>query len=259
MRSSLVKPADLNAPGAIDALLAFHRQTFGSARMDAGEGGSEGGDGADAGAADQGGDAAKGGADQSATKTDAGKDKVDGKDAGSTWDGKVESLPEGAQKMIRDLRTESADRRTKLSTAEQAQQDAIRALAKAAGIELPGGDNTPDPAELAQKLTTSQATARDSAAELIVWRNASTLKVDPGALTDSRAFAAAIKDFDPSSETFETDVKKAAEDAAKKNPKLQAAQAAASRSGADHAGGSGEGANRKPVSLDQGVASHYGT
>jgi flagellar biosynthesis GTPase FlhF len=35
---------DITAPSGIDALMAFHRRTFGDARMQAGESGSEGGD-----------------------------------------------------------------------------------------------------------------------------------------------------------------------------------------------------------------------
>jgi hypothetical protein len=156
------------------------------------------------------------------------------------WDGKIESLPADAQKIIRDLRKESNGRRDKLSTAEQRQQDVVRALAKAAGIELPE-EQQPDPADLTEKLTAAQERARDSAAELIVWRHAKDLGVDPSAVTDSRAFERAIKDLDPTDPAFVESVKAAASTAAEQNPKLKAASTAG-QSSADFSGGSGEGA-----------------
>lgn len=58
------RPIDLRAPGAIDALLAFHRATFGDSVMEAdgGDGGQGGGtDGAPAGPPADGGDEGKGG------------------------------------------------------------------------------------------------------------------------------------------------------------------------------------------------------
>lgn len=158
------------------------------------------------------------------------------------WDGKIESLPDGVQKIIRELRGESAQRRTQLTAAEQQKQDIVRAFAKAAGIELPDdGDGQPDPAELTQKLTTAQERARDSQAELVVWRNAKDLGVDPSAVTDSRSFERAIKDLDPSDPGFDEAVKTAAKTAAESNPKLKAVQAT-SKSGADFTGGSGDSA-----------------
>lgn len=159
------------------------------------------------------------------------------------WDGKIESLPADAQKIIRDLRAENGERRTKLTAAEQQQQDILKAFAKAAGIQLPDdSDQQPDPAELTQKLTAAQERTRDAQAELIVWRNAKDLGVDPSAVTDSRAFERAIKDLDPTdAEAFAEAVKTAAKTAAENNPKLKAAQAATA-SGSDFTGGSGESA-----------------
>lgn len=164
--------------------------------------------------------------------------------APAEWDGKVESLPEAAQKMIRDLRTESADRRTRLTTAEKAQQDAIRALAKAAGIELPADpdDTPPDAAALASQVAQEREAARAARVELAVYRTAPTHQGDPAALLDSRSFLANVADLDPTAEDFTSKVDAAIKAAVDANPKLKAARAAG-QSSVDHPGGSGEGAH----------------
>jgi hypothetical protein len=69
------RPIDLRAPGAIDALLAFHRTTFGDSVMEAegGDGGSAGGEGEGAPAGGAGDDEGKGGKD--ALKADLAKER----------------------------------------------------------------------------------------------------------------------------------------------------------------------------------------
>lgn len=171
--------------------------------------------------------------------------------AAGEWDGKVESLPEPVQKIIRDLRDENATRRTKLTTAETAQQAALRALAKAAGIELPGDEQAPDPAELARTVADSQAAARTAQVELAVYRAAGTHQGDPAALLDSRAFLAKVTALDPAAADFQTQVDAAIKAAITENPKLRAAQVAGSSS-VDHAGGTGEGGT-KPTTLEDAI------
>ena len=180
------------------------------------------------------------------------------------WDGKVESLPEPVQKMIRDLRQESADRRTKLTAAEQAQQDAIRALAKAAGIELPGGEDTaPKPEELAQQLSSSQQAQRDAAIELGVFKAATApgVSVNIQRLTDSRNFMTKVQALDPAADDFAAQVTAAINEAVAADPSLKAGRAPGASSIDTTAGGSGSRAPRssKPVPLDQAVSAHYGT
>ncbi|WP_122262210.1 hypothetical protein [Ornithinimicrobium cerasi] len=224
----------------------------------------EGGEGAPAATGD-GAPAGQGGQEGAANGTTGGQGaaatqgsaQAGAQSAAGEWDGKVESLPDPVQKMIRDLRAESADRRTKLTAAEQAQQDAIRALAKAAGIELPG-ETAPDPAQLTEQLTATQAQARQAAIELAVFKAAPTHQGDPNALLDSRSFLAKVADLDPASAEFTTTVDAAIKDAVTTNPKLKAAPAVGA-SAADHAGGSGEGSNRTPRPLHEAVASAYGT
>lgn len=222
-----------------------------------GEGaGGDGGDGGDAGAdgGDQGGDA---GADAGAD--DGGK--ADEPPADETPEAKATRL----EAEVTKLRRENASSRTgaKQQAADEARKAVVEDIAKALGLK--DGAKAPTVEELTAQLTeqtskTEQtaAVARDTQAELIVWQNAATLGVDAAALTDSRAFAAAIKDLDPTNKKFAEDVKKAAQEAVEKNPKLKAVQAAGSSS-ADHGGTGGGTPSKTPKSLTAAVGGHYGT
>lgn len=134
--------------------------------------------------------------------------------------------------------------RTEKQKAEAAADAKIKAALKALGIS----DEVEDPLKAAQEAAatnaqerdSARAAARDTSAELIVWRNAAELGVDPAAVTDSRAFERAIKDLDPADPKFGEAVKEAATNAAKNNPKLKAAAPAPGAGGADFAGGTGE-------------------
>lgn len=242
----LAKPTDLRAPGAIEQLLAFHRQTFGNARME-GEG---------AGSGEPAGDPPAG--DPPAGDPPAGDPPAD-TEKGKTTDGKVEDLPDWAQRIISDARAGESKARTtaKQQAANDAKAELAQTIGKALGL-VKDDKQQVDPAQLTAQLTTAQQAQRESAAELVVWRHSTDLKVDAQAVTDSRAFARAIADLDPSSKNFEADVKKAAQAAAEANPKLKAARAAG-QSSVDHAGGSGEGTQRTPKTLGQAVAGHYGS
>lgn len=130
----------------------------------------------------------------------------------------------------------------------QKEKDAEAAKVKAALKALGINDEVEDPLKAAQDAAATNATerdaaraaARDTSAELIVWRNAAELGVDPAAVTDSRQFERAIKDLDPADPNFGNAVKEAATNAAKNNPKLKAAAPAPGAGGADFAGGTGE-------------------
>lgn len=251
-QGTITLPTDLQA--TLDGIFARNRARFGhdAFRMEGdGDAGSS-----DAGAGDAGGDTA---GDQGAG--DAGADKAADGDAAKTAEGKVEDLPDWAQRIIKETRDDAAKARTtaKTQAADEARQELAQTIGKAIGLVKDDDKTKVDPVELARQLTDSRAETRETKAELVVWRHQSDLKVDAKALTDSKAFSNAIKDFDPSSETFEADVKKAAQAALKQNPKLAATQAAGSSS-ADHAGGSGDsGATRKPKSMADAVASTLGT
>lgn len=201
-----------------------------------------------------------GGSDPAPAGDPAPSDPADPSADDSPW-----ADPNKAKAEIERLRRENASSRT--SAKDQAAKEARDAMAKEIGkaIGLVDSDKAPTVDDLTKQLTeqtskTEQATAahRDTQAELVVWRHATDLKVDAQALTDSRAFAAAIKDLDPSDAKFEEDVKKAAQEAVSKNPKLGAAPAAGSSS-ADHGGTGGGASTSKPKTLTDAVSGHYGT
>lgn len=144
------------------------------------------------------------------------------------WDGKVESLPADAQKMIRELRGKDAEERIAAKT--------LAAIQKALNPEA--ADEKPDPAKLANQLTERETEARQAKTELAVYKAAGKQGVDADALLDSRSFLAKIGDIDPSDTKAIT---KAIQDAVTDNPKFKTVQAAGA-SGSDFSGGSGEGA-----------------
>lgn len=238
---------DLTAPGGLAELLEHHRATFGDARMMAdGDGAGEGGAGAEgAGSSTEGGNGS--------TNTEAGiqhdgppapkpADKTESKPA--EWDGKVESLPADAQKIIRDLRKEDGDERVAAKT--------LAAIQKALNPDKGEGEK-PDAEQLVKDLTTQQDETRRAQTELAVYRAAGKHGADPDALLDSRTFLAKIKDIDP---TNKADIEKAIQDAVNDSPKLKATRAVG-KSGTDFNGGPGETGKKEPLPLRDAVASHY--
>lgn len=147
---------------------------------------------------------------------------------------------------VTKLRQSEAASRVKARDAETAADAKIKAALKALGID-PGGDET-DPVKVAeaaaqtnaQQRDAATALARTTAAELIIWRNAKELGVNPQAITDSVAFNKAIADLDPTDATaFSEAVKTAATTAATNNPMLKQVPVAGT-SGGDFTGGTGE-------------------
>ncbi|MFC7860700.1 hypothetical protein ACFQ9D_12020 [Arthrobacter koreensis] len=233
MNRKTIHGIDLTAPGGLEALFAYRRAQFGAAMMMA-----DGGDGG------EGGDAGAGGGNALADGGDKGGEK--GGDTGAQeWDGKVESLPADAQRIIADLRKEAGDERVAAKT--------LAAIQKALNPDAKG-DEKPDAAALTKALTEREADAKQAKTELAVYRLAGKNGADPDALLDSRGFLAKLADLDPSDTAKIT---KAITDAVKDNPKLKAVLAAGA-SGADLTGGSGEKRNRSNVTLDSALTSHYG-
>lgn len=228
---------DLTAPGGLEALFAYRRAQFGDAMMMAD--GGDGGEGGDAGAG-----GGNGGGNAGADGGDKGGEK--GGDTGAQeWDGKVESLPADAQRIIADLRKEAGDERVAAKT--------LAAIQKALNPDAKG-DEKPDAAALTKALTEREADTKQAKTELAVYRLAGKNGADPDALLDSRGFLAKLADLDPSDTAKIT---KAITDAVSENPKLKAVLAAGA-SGADLTGGSGEKRNRSNVTLDSALTSHYG-
>lgn len=115
-----------------------------------------------------------------------------------TPDNDVKSLPDWAQKLITDARSEAGKARTtaKQNAADEAKAEIAQTIAKALGIV--DADAPPDPVKLTAQVAEQTATARQAQVELAVFRNADAAAGDPGALLDSRTFLADIKDVDPS-------------------------------------------------------------
>jgi len=140
------------------------------------------------------------------------------------WDGKIESLDPGAQKIITDLRKEAADNRVKANT-EAAR---VAAILAAAGIQ----SDAPDPVEVAKQSTAEAAAAKR---ELAIFKAAAATGADPTRLLDSNTFMSSVSGLDPADGAAVTAAITAAIAA---NPLLKAVQAA-SASGLE-LGGSGE-------------------
>lgn len=106
--------------------------------------------------------------------------------AAAAWDGKIESLDAGVQKIITDLRKEAGDNRV----AKNAETERVNAILKAAGIKT----DAPDPAELLAQSQTESAAAKR---ELAVFKAAATAGADPTKLLDRASFLTSIAGIDP--------------------------------------------------------------
>lgn len=196
----------------------------------------EGGDGGAGGGA-TGSDGGDSGGATGATGDAGGSTGATG-DAGATGTaGKVDDLPDWAQKLIRDTRNEAANHRTKATTAEKAAQEQLDNIAKALGLKK---DGTLTAEQLAEKLNSADGKAKSALTELAVHRAANKNGADPEALLDSRGFLAKLTDLDPTADDFGSKVEAAIKDAVKDNPKLKVQAAGAGKSGGEFNGGSGD-------------------
>jgi len=136
---------------------------------------------------------------------------------------------------LAEARKEAGKTRTtaKQRAADEARSELAQQIGKALGIV--DDDTPPDPDQLAQQLAAEQAKAKATAVELAVYRTAPAAGADPDALLDSRAFADAVANLDP---TDPDAVKAAVEAAVAANPKLAAnpQPAGPARSGAEFTG-----------------------
>lgn len=219
-------PLDLHAPGAIDQLLAFHKTRFGDARME--ETGAATAAATDAAATTAAATTVTDAGTAGAT-TDAATATTEAKPWAEQWDGKVESLPPAARKIIDDARKDAGDERIAKKT--------LDAIQKALN---PDATDKVDPAKLTEQLTTTQAQARSAALELAIYKAAGAAGANADALTDRRSFMDAVNALDPSTEDFATKVSEAIAAATTADPTLKQAGRAPSASGREIAGGSGE-------------------
>lgn len=139
---------------------------------------------------------------------------------------------------VKKLHDSEAAARVKARDAEAAAQAKIAAALEALGIKT----DAEDPAEAAKQAAAERDAATQSAKEaalhLAVYKAATKAGADADTLLDSNSFRSTLSEVDPSDAAA---VQTAIENAVKTNPRFKLAQAA-SASGSDFAGGSGEGA-----------------
>jgi len=174
------------------------------------------------------------------------------------------SLPDWAQKQIRDARAEAGKARTtaKQTAAEEARQETLAQVAKALGI---GKEGEPvDPAELTAQIEEHRTAAWVSGVELQIHRAAGRLGADPEALLDSNAFRDMLDDLvddDPRTPEFATALDTKVQEALAKNPtKYRAngqAPAATITPRPDPSQGSRGAAPQRATSLRQAIERHY--
>lgn len=244
-RPKTIHGIDPYAPGGIEELLNFHRGHWGNMQMNANAGGeSDGESGANEGSGEGSSTASSTGEGEQGQQGQQATGKTD--DKSGDWDGKVESLPAAAQKMIADLRKADGD--------ERVAKKQLDAITKALNPNAKG-DDKPTAEQLTKQLTERDTAAKQAQTELAVYKLAGKAGADADALLDSRAFLAKIAELD---HTDTAKVTKAITDAITDNPKLKSVRVAGS-SAADGAGGSGEQRTKKSMSLAEATASHYGT
>ncbi|MGP9033646.1 hypothetical protein ACT17S_11305 [Glutamicibacter mysorens] len=232
---------DPYAPGGVEALIEFNRGLWGDMQMNANAGG-------DAGAGESGETGGEQAGEQSGEQGTGAEQKPaekQGEQKPAEWDGKIESLPPAAQKMIADLRKADGDERVAAKT--------LAAIQKALNPDAKG-DEKPTAEQLTKQLAERDTAAKQAQTELAVYRLAGKHGADADALLDSRAFLAKIAEID---HTKTADVEKAIKEAVESNPKLKSVRVSGS-STADGAGGSGEKA-KKNTGLGDALAGHYAT
>lgn len=239
-RPKTIHGIDPYAPGGVEALIEFNRSLWGDMQMNANTGGDAGESGGETGG-DQTGEQSG----EQTTGTEQKPAEKQGEQKAAEWDGKVESLPPAAQKMIADLRKTDGDERVAAKT--------LAAIQKALNPDAKG-DEKPTAEQLTKQLAERDTAAKQAQTELAVYRLAGKHGADADALLDSRAFLAKIAEID---HTKTADVEKAIKEAVESNPKLKSVRVAGS-STADGAGGSGEKA-KKNTGLGDALAGHYAT
>ncbi|MEW1672822.1 hypothetical protein AB0O47_06170 [Streptomyces noursei] len=139
----------------------------------------------------------------------------------------------------------------KQAAADEARAELAQQIGRALGLVQ--DDAPPDPAALTQQLAAEQQRAKQTAVELAVYRAAGAAGADPDALLDSRQFAAAVAELDP---TDADAVQSAITEALKANPRLTAAPAAPgpARGGGEFSGAPA--APQRPATLRDAIAAH---
>jgi len=168
----------------------------------------------------------------------------------------VASLPQWAQDVIKNTRTEAANYRTQHQTVQQQAQEAQKqrdAVLAAMGLK-PDGTEAVDPDKLGAQLADVQSRAWETAVENKVLRMAGRLGLDADGLLDSLAFLDSLQalDAEPEAADFAQKLEAHVTAFVTANPKFKATPApqGAPRGGGDFGGGP----NLPPASLDAQIA-----
>lgn len=177
----------------------------------------------------------------------------------------VSSLPDWAQKLITDTRTEAAKHRTDKQTAAQQAQEAAAQRDKvlaALGLTADGKAAPPDVDALAAQLEQQQNVAWTSAVKLNVFQSAAQLGLNATALLDSVSFIDSLDDFtedDVTSAEFGQKLTAHLKAYGEKHPsfKQQPTTTAPARAGSDRPAGGNGGTPRQPKGLGAAIRAAY--
>jgi hypothetical protein len=215
----------------------------GSGSGDGGAGGGDGGQGS-----------GQGGGGTGGTGAGDGGQGGNGDGKGSSGED-IASLPDWAQKLIKDGRAESATYRTKLRDLEQQagpNADVLKQVAKALGLDQ--GDNAPDADALSKQVEALNAQLRASKVEAAARTAAEQAGARADRLLNSRAFAAELDKLDPGAEGFGDALNAAIKAAVDSDPDLyRTAPSGGNKGGAEGFGGAPTG-DRKPATLADAIA-----
>jgi hypothetical protein len=242
--TNTVHGIDLHAPGGIELLMAHHRATFGDAVMEAPPEGTEGTPAGTEGTPPAG-----------AAALNADGTPVVPAEGAQPAAEKIEDLPEWAQKIIRETRTEAGDNRVQAKSAEQQKQDAFDMIAKALGITKEGEAKQVDPAELTQTIAARDLEIKTLRIDNALGTALATAKALP-AVADLLRGQGKLTDLDPAATDFATKLDGLVADALKAYPQLKAVQGAAA-SGGDFIGSSAT-PKAKPTTILGAVNQRYG-
>ncbi|WP_411141382.1 hypothetical protein [Streptomyces sp. x-80] len=158
------------------------------------------------------------------------------------------------ERQLAEARAEAGKTRVtaKARAADEARTQLAQEIGRALGLAQ-DADAAPDPAALTQQLAAEQQQARQAAVELAVYRAAGAAGADPDALLDSRAFADAVAELDP---TDTAAVQATITEALKTTPRLASTPAGPARSGGEFNGAPT--APRRATSLDDAIAARLG-
>lgn len=171
----------------------------------------------------------------------------------------ITSLPDWAQKQIRDARAEAAKSRTtaKQTAAQEARQQTLAEVAKALGL---GDDVDLSPEQMTEQISDAQTAAWLAVTEAQVWRIAGKLGANAEALLDSRSFLDSLDELDgdnPRDPEFVAQLEAKVQAAVEKNTHYRTAgQAPSGTPKPDPSQGSRGPAIERPTSLGDAIAKH---